>query len=81
MSNPGVFIHDQKGIQAIAHVDDIMAVASADALEWMRRGLEAHYELKHKVLGTGRGESKVVTFLGRDMALPGKLAANTYRSF
>ena len=62
---------DSKGafIGAVGtHVDDFLVVGEPEMLQYVRKSLEAQYEIKHKMLGPpGEGEQRV-SFLGRQIS-------------
>ena len=46
LSQPGVYIHEAKGIKVTIHVDDFLCTGQKDSLEWFKAELSKLFELK-----------------------------------
>ena len=62
LSNPGVYIQDETGVLAVAHVDDVLAVGSSCHLQNFQAQLHKKYDLKHHILGPSVSEEQEVEF-------------------
>ena len=51
VSTPGVFVHQQRGLELCVHVDDLMVVGARHQLEWLRGRLEQQYVTSGDIMG------------------------------
>ena len=66
-ANPCLFHHQARGIRALVHGDDYVAVGESHQLEWMKKKIAEKFEIKSKSFGpdAARGEEPQVSILGR----------------
>ena len=62
VTQPGIYHHEERGLQVVSHVDDFLCVGPKQSLRWFSRVLEEKYEIK---INEFNEEKKEVTFLGR----------------
>ena len=66
-SNSCLYKHDERDIYVNVHVDDFLCLGEKIALEWLHKALSKQFLLKKEILGPDAGESRNVTFLGREL--------------
>ena len=66
-ANPCLFVHAKRGIKALVHGDDYVAVGEPEGLRWMKTEVGKRFEIKTKVFGPdkAKGEQSEVSMLGR----------------
>ena len=52
-ASPCVFVHKERSLRTYIHGDDYVTVGLDADLKWMKKMLEAKYEIKTEVLGPG----------------------------
>ena len=65
----GVYIHRDRDLRVVTHVDDFLVAGEAQHLKWLRGELEMTYELKAQIAGWQSGDSRELSFLGRTIRL------------
>ena len=57
--NPCMFHHVARKILCLVHGDDFVCVGDEDQLKWMKVQLQARFEVKTKLVGSGGGKEEV----------------------
>ena len=65
----GVYIHRDRDVRVVTHVDDFLVAGEIQHLKWLRDELEKTYELKVRIAGWQSGDSREVGSLGRTIRL------------
>ena len=65
----GVYIHRDRDMRVVTHVDDFLVAGEIQHLEWFRDELAKTYELKVHLAGWQPGDSREIGFLGRTIRL------------
>ena len=65
----GVYIHRDRDMRVVTHVDDFLGAGEVQHLKWLRDELENTYELKVQIAGWQPGDAREVSFLGRTISL------------
>jgi len=65
----GVYIHRDRDLRVVTHVDDFLVAGEAQHLKWLRDELGKTYELKVQIAGWQPGDAREVSFLGRTIRL------------
>jgi hypothetical protein len=63
--HPAIYMHFDKEIRVVVHVDDFLCKGSRKHLKWLHDELAKAYDLKVKVIGNDHDLDKEGTFLGR----------------
>ena len=63
--NPCVFYHPVKDLRTLVHGDDFLTSGNRQEAKWFREALEARFQIKSVVVGTGVGEVGESRILGR----------------
>ena len=62
VTQPGIYYHEERGLQVVSHVGDFLCVGPKQSLRWFSLALEEKYEIK---VNEFNEEKKEVIFLGR----------------
>ena len=65
----GVYIHRDRDLRVVTHVDDFLVAGETQHLKWLRDELEKTYELMVQIAGWQPGDSRELSFLGRTIRL------------
>ena len=65
ISNPCLFHHRERSISTMVHGGDYFSTADSDQLQWMKRELEARFEIKTSIIGGENGDLKKMRVLNR----------------
>jgi hypothetical protein len=63
--HPAIYIHEDKGIRIVVHVDDFLCTGTREQLQWLHDELRKSYDLKVNLMGEAQDLSKEGNFLGR----------------
>ena len=61
--SPCVFLHKEKELRVVTHVDDFLVAGEQAHLEWFKHELAQHFELKAEIVGNCRQDLKEAKFL------------------
>ena len=62
---PCLFIHPERKLKVCTHVDDFLRTSAQEDLQWLKRELQAVFELKRGILSHGNSD----LFLGRRISI------------
>ena len=62
---PSVYIHDEKQIMVVVHVDDFLVSGVEEDLVWFATQLKQHFEVKESIIGRDQGDEHEVRYLNR----------------
>jgi len=71
-ASPCTFYHADRSRRTYVHGDDYVTVGKDADLKWLRKKLEAKYEIKTQVLGPEKEDSQQVKILNRILTLTNK---------
>ncbi len=63
--NVSTFYHKSRNMMTMVHGDDFVTACGREDAKWFRKALEERFEIKTKVLGDGKDESREETVLNR----------------
>ena len=67
LRNSCVYIHREKNMKVVAHVDDFLCSGELGDLVWLRDALAKNFDLTHEIVGPGKDEVRVAKYLGRSV--------------
>ena len=65
---PGVFFDQDKEIEMVVHVDDLLIIGHRKSIVNFRKQLEKLFEMESQILGPLEGDESEVSFFGRTIA-------------
>ena len=65
VGNPCVFLHRERDLRLMVHVDDFLATGAGSELQWLKGKVQEKFECTGDVLGPDEGQKKEVRYLNR----------------
>jgi hypothetical protein len=77
-ADPCLFVHAKRGIKALVHRDDYVAVGEPEGLRWMKTEVGKRFEIKTKVFGPDKAKGERVGILHRNSHLMCTFAVHSW---
>ena len=65
VTQPSVYVHDQRGVYLVVHVDDFLISGDQETLDWVYATLSERWELKRCVISSCPEDAHETTYLNR----------------
>ena len=62
---PSVYVHDEKQMMVVVHVDDFLVSGIEGDLVWFANQLKQHFDLKESIIGRDQGDKHEERYLNR----------------
>ena len=67
MLQPSVYVHDDREIMMVIHVDDFLVAGTHESLAWVHHQLNRVYELKKQVISSDPVDGHATSYLNRQL--------------